>query len=480
MSNYKAMISDDVGLKVDPLTGKVSTIGRKVGAGLVTREHIDIDPVTNLIADPVHRAAVGEAASLRNATLKSALQALSMAASRRVDVVMIGDSNQGYNAYGFATGISKALNARFGCYATGIVFKAASANFGSGWAGSDESGVTADTGGASFLSLKWAPSATTQGGMHYGHLASGTTYASGGVTISPVNTGDINITAALKGWFSYAAAKSYSGGSFVPGARLSVSPFSAIGTGTSQSTTGDFDHVQLTSVSISADASRAGKGIEFRYSVPGGTAATGPFSSVYARVENPAKTTGVSCHTLYYMGGQSAWNMAADIIGIPDQTLTTYFAEVRRLQVAAGQTPMVVVYMNSGLNDRNEPNTPSLGPNPSTSPTSADAYVDNLRAVQNRIRYIWRINNWPEGELYWLFVPSHPISTPDDTALVSYRTALSSAVSGDPQTSMVNLASLTTYDLMNANGWYAAGQAQMHLTNAGYDGLGSLIASQIP
>lgn len=60
MSNYKAMISDDVGLKVDSLTGKVYTIGRKVGVGLVTREHIDIDPDTNLITDPVHRAAVAE------------------------------------------------------------------------------------------------------------------------------------------------------------------------------------------------------------------------------------------------------------------------------------------------------------------------------------------------------------------------------------------------------------------------------------
>lgn len=33
MSNYKAMISDDVGLKVDTSTGKVSTIGRKAGIG---------------------------------------------------------------------------------------------------------------------------------------------------------------------------------------------------------------------------------------------------------------------------------------------------------------------------------------------------------------------------------------------------------------------------------------------------------------
>ena len=58
MSNYKAMISDDVGLKVDTSTGKVSTIGRKTGVGLVTRDLIDIDPVTNLITDPAHRAAV--------------------------------------------------------------------------------------------------------------------------------------------------------------------------------------------------------------------------------------------------------------------------------------------------------------------------------------------------------------------------------------------------------------------------------------
>src|SRR5690606_36331749 len=44
-----------------------------------------------------------------------------------VDLVMIGDSNQAMNGYGYGSGLHKALAARFGCYATGVGAAAPSA-----------------------------------------------------------------------------------------------------------------------------------------------------------------------------------------------------------------------------------------------------------------------------------------------------------------------------------------------------------------
>lgn len=43
-----------------------------------------------------------------------------MAGNRRVDLVMIGDSNQRKDGYGFHCGFLKALSDRYGEYATGI------------------------------------------------------------------------------------------------------------------------------------------------------------------------------------------------------------------------------------------------------------------------------------------------------------------------------------------------------------------------
>lgn len=263
----------------------------------------------------------------------------------------------------------------------------------------------------------------------------------------------------------------------IPGARRAESPWTTIGKLAAVSTTGDFPGLRLVKYDI-PEAVR-NYPVEARPQIPS-ESVTGPWVSYYTRIEAYTVNSGLSCHTIYSSGGQSAWNMAYALQNTPDKTLSIFFAEVRRLQISNGNSPVVVIYINTGVNDRNEGNTPSLGPKQIYGPgDSAAEYVDNIAGIQSRIMRIWDINRWPVGELHWLFVPSHRVSDPDDVDLVAYRAELSAHVSASKQSSMVDLGALMTYAAANSAGWYDAG-GSVHLTNTGYDGVSQLIVDQIP
>ncbi len=57
----------------------------------------------------------------------------------------------------------------------------------------------------------------------------------------------------------------------------------------------------------------------------------GPFIAYYQRIE-ARERPGVSLHTLYGFGGQSARDMGAALLASTDETLRLYFDRVRALQ----------------------------------------------------------------------------------------------------------------------------------------------------
>jgi hypothetical protein len=404
----------------------------------------------------------------------NALQALSLASSRRVDLVMLGDSNQAFGGYGFSTGLEKALAARFPIYASPIC--------AGSYTSQQFSAIRITGGGATDIPsdpaldvlMRWVGATTLRAqAINSGVSSSALT---GGLTV-PVAS-PLDVTAALRFHFAWGGSSTFVGGSMRPGVRLNASPFSVIAQApASISTTIDYTGLRITTVDVAAAARTTG--LEGKFLVPSGPS-TGPFVHYYARAERVDRVAGISCHTLYSGGGMSAWDMAWALQNTPTETLTTFFAETRRLQMAAGQSPIVGVYINTGVNDRNEANTPSLGPARIVGAGDSPAeYIDNLRGVQNRIKKVWEANGWPLGELHWLIVPSHRISDPDDAELIAYRAAVAATLATEPQTSLIDLGSLMTAAAATSAGWYDAG-GNVHLTNAGYDAVGALMVAQIP
>jgi lysophospholipase L1-like esterase len=256
-------------------------------------------------------------------------------------------------------------------------------------------------------------------------------------------------------------------GSFKPGVRLAVSPFSVVQMGSLTSTnTGSYGLSRL-DVQISADATRAGKNLEAKWAVPGQTAITGPWFGSWIRCSDPAKTAGCAYTTLDFRGGRSLRRMAKDLQEANAALLTEVFSEVRRLQ---GATKYVVVTINSAVNDRNE-TLASVGPNPATPGNSAAAFADNAQAIINAITAVWTANSWPATELYFLLLPTHPISDPDDAQIVSYRSALTAVCNANSRTAAADLTAITSGTELTNQSWYLASNDHNHLVQAGYENL---------
>ena len=393
-----------------------------------------------------------------------AINALAQAKNRRVDLVMLGDSNQVKDGKGFHYAFAERLGERFGMYASGIGASASMSNESArpvaGGSGTLPAGIEA-------IFPKKSPA------IAY-YFESGTFTPSSGGTY--INSGSkLDITKALDFHYVWGSFDTGSG-SFKAGVRLNGSPYTVLGSSAVTSTnTGSFAK-NITKVSIPADATRT-LGLEARWFNT--TAITAPFSQFYERAENPANVSGISVHSLHAVGGDSLCDFAIKMLGYSDLALKNFFEETRRLQISKKQKPIVVVYINSGVNDRNE-TIVSQGWRADTDADSPEAYQDNLEVIINRLKSVYSMN-WDADELYFLICPSHPISNPDDSELLEYRKKARETVFREDRSSYVNISSLVTYEYMLANGYYLSGGTDtFHLNTDGYLDIVGKIVDLIP
>jgi hypothetical protein len=431
----------------------------------------------------------------------SALTALQSAMVRPIDVVMLGDSNQDKDGFGFSWSWSVALIAKAGMYATPIgYYPTLGGNATYGW----PFGVTPPpttvnpTTGASATQIPWAfpdaPSSTGAGGASpggtYGYLADGATVAAGSGTFSTsvVNSPGVDVKARWRCTYFYSTFAT-GAGSWRPFSR-GTSNFAQLALGASIPTNTGAETRQSVTLDIAADPART-QGFEFQWKQHNVSPVTGPFLGFGSRAENLDKNTGFSMHRLYGVGGQSMYDVAYQLLTWSDAQLTNFFAETRRLQISRGFDPVTICLVNFGLNDLNESLQPSLGPNPSSSPQSAAAYIDNFEAAVNRVRAIYTLNGWSLSGLKFIICPSHPITDVGGNAtLNTYREAAAAFAASRQDTSFINIASKITPDQMLANVWYLSGGADYnHLTGPttkpasgtgstppyGYDGIVALM-----
>jgi len=402
------------------------------------------------------------------------LGAIAQAAFRPVDVIMIGDSNQLMDGKGYDWGLSKALATRFGLYASPLYSQ-------------DITGGTYTVAGYASQGIASLSNSATTGApaalddfrlpmREYAYQASGDMGQFNGVYVSK-NAPGLDVTANLRAHYCFGIFAS-GGGSFVPAARIEASPYPTLVTGSAVSCSGGADSVGYSTLDLTAGARTTD--ISFKWRLGGGAANVAKTAQLWQRVENLDRPAGVSVHSMYAVGGQSLYDMAAAMLAMTDARIQSYFKSVTRLQRLRGLAPMMVVYINSGFNDRNENLTPSLGPLATGSPTGPLAYIDNLEAIRLKFDAAWVACGYDLANLTYLVVPSHPISSPDDAQVITYRSIVSRYVAGQRRMSMVDLSTLSDYASMVANGWYRGPSEFIHLSQAGYEGEGSIIAAQVP
>ena len=391
----------------------------------------------------------------------TAFEAIAQAATRRVDIVAFGDSNQYMDGYGFDFALRDALTARFGLYATPPM---TGGNYGT------QTGAT-DTQKSKALA-----------GIPYNYVESGTVTGSGSNGLFAGQSSEnqlykLNPSAKLRCHFAYSTFATGSG-SFNAGARLEASPYTLLGSSGAINTNTGAETYQLSSFDVAA-GDRSGKQLGFRFANVNQTL-TGPFLSYFIRVEDVDKSNGICFSTIYGRGGQSLWDMNSTMDSEYTKAgLTNYFSEIRRLQLSKNQSPLVVIYINSGLNDQNETSSPSWGWRESTDGKSATAYLDNLEALVKRISDVWQMNGWNETELFFWINPSHPTSTPDAAKLKAYRKAAFTFAGSRARVSFVDFENLTSESELTANDWYRQPTDHYHLKLAGYEALSQRIVDLI-
>ncbi len=404
---------------------------------------------------------------------KNAVDALKQAEHRRVDLIMMSDSNGLNGGYGFDSGFQYALSQHYDMYATGLI-SANQVGSGVGYKYSRIGiGLGNETGVPSAQAAPWRPAAN--GTNAFAYIANGGSISpyAGGLAMEagcPINTSQ-----ELIAHFAY-ALWSTGGGTFQPAVKVvNTSNFYKTPVINPLGIDGEIGYTSLT---IPAGAKPEGLTAKWRddYLIGGEPQSQdlvgGNFVGYYTRIENKARTAGFSVSPLYSVGGHNMFDFANFIKNSTDQYLVTYFSEIRRLQVSLDQKPIVVFYVNTGVNDRGvnaSVGNPTLGSQAFTSGTGAKIYLDNYEYIIQRVQSLWSGKGWDLSELFFLLVPSHVISNPDDATLIDYRTWCKKwATRANVQ--VVSAQDYLTFDEMVSGNYYDNGATgSIHLSDAGYN-----------
>ena len=422
---------------------------------------------------------------LRDSEQQTTKWAVKQAAYRRIDFLMIGDSNQLLGGHGWDEGFQDALSNQFGLYATGWI--SANNNNGNGTGqgyfysslnGGNNNINGQITGAPSFFADSWALPMGIQQYAYIPHSGVNAFISSNGIVLDKNGRWDIN--GAFKGHYCFGVFATNGGAINGAQFRSEEPPYYNLGAIASFSCVGASDSLAYGVIDIPSgrETSTINRNTSCRWWLPNQATSTGAVFALYNRIEINNRSSGCSVHTMHGVGGQSLRGMAAGFQSTPDATIITCFKEARRLQEAQGLVPIVVIWVSSGLNDRNEV-LASVGSKAISDGSSAAAFADNLDALVTRFEAVWLSQGWAIEQLFWLVVPSHPVSTPDDSKLINYRNASKDYVSNNPRMSVVDITELTNASEMTSQNWYLSGTDKSHLSIAGYYNLAGRIVSSL-
>lgn len=390
-----------------------------------------------------------------------------------LDIVIVGDSNAGYNDAGWHYGWEKALVDNGALpYATCLIpcMHTTATNVKAG-AGIGVSYVTEQVGGFftagsasgvphSIVGSYWDNGGGTlrtwSAALDWNYIASGTDQQASNYT-QVSSSSPLDPAAALKYRVGYVKFPSGSGQFFLN--CYTPSP-SAVVTSTGFSTSGGTYDLNIATLSVAANPARNINTRFTKYSAFYGAqyGVDGPVGFVFESIYRERK--GFAVNVLHYHGGTKTSDISSAISsGLAG--VKTYLNELRQRQIAAGGTGRVLVFANSGINDAN---AAQLG-----------AYATNANSLIGSLTKAWAELGFPQSDLAFVISVTHPTQS-DDANLTSGRRLGKSSVAFGPggQVTFVDLNQMASYTYLNGAGFYDGGGTS-HLTAAGYAAVGNIM-----
>ncbi len=437
------------------------------------------------------------------------------ARERRVDMVIIGDSNVRFGASGgLENGFGRSFTARYGCYATRVDPVGANGPWTPEVMHSSNAPFDYFTGGAP---------AELVGGFaeSFGFPATHFWLEPGEEIAYLYNTGlgigaqhPMDITGPLRWHMTYYRFPAPGAGEpssyFSPSCRERW-PGSAWNTyAAGQVSTSGSNPPGMVDWTFDVPAGeRTPNGLLFCLTdYAGNQGMVGPFYADWNRVENTDRTSGIAYSPLLYQGGQRARDAAFSLLsGATEQSMTEWLRQITRLQ---NGEPMLLVQIIHGGNDAAsdlpsivytrgmEP--PADGVSwPAGAPTNTrDGIHQNFMSIINRLRDQWTAAGYDEDNLFFIigsyfphppsWFESEPGAGDGPQYVVGTEEALPAwydIANAESNVALVNGYQLSTWEEFTDNAWYRiSGQPfpfgdQAHLSPTGYIAWGETVAEAV-
>jgi hypothetical protein len=412
---------------------------------------------------------------------------LRRAATRRIDIAGIWNSEGGYLGHGIETGLFNALWPRYQCYGLPMMSFGASDNqdnavegvIGPNWGGGGvEYYMRSNGNGSTWTATKAERAAAptpqrdifdvtglpaNSWGPHFPlYCAAGVTGWVAYETVTQTVRGNpIEIGNALTATF-WGTEWTSGGGSMAVTVRKKSSPFTVAHNFGTVSYAGTDGVVKKSEASIAADSGRsAWDGIQFFAQ----TLSLKLFASWFRMIETN-KTAGFCLHPLYSRSSMSAYDMYSVIIALPDSSWYHIFDVLTAYQGSDLAEHMCLFDINEGANQAGETSAAAGDPQPADA-DHPDNLVWYMLQIVTHIEGLWESSGRSLSGLAFNLRSTHPIN--DDTAeaeQVTFRTALR-AIDFDtyPRVTVMDMAEISSRTEMAAAGDY---QDATHLTFSGY------------
>jgi hypothetical protein len=196
-----------------------------------------------------------------------------------------------------------------------------------------------------------------------------------------------------------------------------------------------------------------------------GRVSVGPLLALYNRLERVDQATGIAYSPMWFQGGQSARKALADF-QLADQNVTAmreWMRQATRLQGAPG---VLLVHIMHGGNDPNDP-LPSLGPQGGIPSNTPAGQQDNTQGIINWVRDAWVGAGRDPQNLFFLLGPYHPLAD-RLTVQQGFEQGWRDIAADDPQVFTVAGSMLSTPDEFVALGFNRSATEPAHLSIQGY------------
>ena len=377
---------------------------------------------------------------------------------QRIAVIALGDSNQKFGGHGWTKYMSEAILKKFGAYGTGLIQVA---------------GRVPSWAKAKGSINKGAPNGLAPDLFSYWYLPAGEKQkANWNITGYGIAANHpMDIKGELQYRIKYAVFKNGKG-SFRPSVRINKAPWKIFQTDKPVSTGGEKNAMSEYIMTVKADPQRTYP-ILFSISPINGII-NGPFIGEFCTIENAGKQTGCSYQTLYAGGGHALRDMLLNLRKAGDGKIVSFMKFIRE---SLNGDKSCVVMINSGLNDRNR-GVKSSGPEKKALANTKDGYKDNLKGLTILLERCWGKAGGTKETIHFAFMPSHPISTPDDPKLVSYRQGASELATTMDNASCILLPKLVSQKTMLQDKYYDK-RGKAHLTRKGYQKISEAVTAAI-